>query len=801
MNVKTTIVLALVLIVGIGVYYIYGPDAPPPQDKPAEKKKEAEPLYELEQLVKFEVERPGRPKLIFTKPLKEGKKDEYEDWRLIEPIQAKATNWEINSFADKFKAPKCKESFTPGEGGFPAADRIGLAKPKAVVVVVDKKGASRKLEVGDRVFGGTETYIRLAGADKAHVAELDVRDQLNKEAKEFRAKDLFDFDKAKAVQVDIVHEGKTYTLVKGEGDKWVIDRPVKTPADKSKVDSLLSDIRYLRAEEFVEDAPKNLRAMGLDKPKTTVSVIIEEKIEKKKEEKKEAPTTTQAAEPPKAEIKRTTYTVVFGGVSDLKGEKFYCKLGDQPWVVSVTKANYEKVQPKLDTWRDAKVTQAKVLDATKIDLTVAGVRLTLSKKTGTWAMTAPKVGQAEKSAVDDLLNALKDLKASSWVDDPKDKKAYGLDKPRAEIVLTIKGKPTAERFLVGGDTKSGLLTYVHQAACPSIAVVKIADAKKLLAPALSYRDRSVLRFAKARADQIELTRKGKPIVLAKQKGAWKMTKPVSADADADAVNDLLGDLSSLKARQIAGEGDLAKFGLDKPELKVAVRVKPLPPAKPKPTTTRAATSGPTTTAVAKATTKAASKPAATKPAPPKPRKPKTYTLLVTKKDGKVYAVRPKSTLVAELDDAVYDNLTDEMHDRKPLKFEASKATGVDVVGGEKPLKFAKKDDKWSYVPDPHLTIDEKKVTDLLTGLHDLKVERYVAYVAKDLKPFGLDKPDLTVTIRQEGAKPITMLLSKADKDGKRKATIKTEPGKMKVFIVTKSDTEKFAKKVSDFAKS
>jgi hypothetical protein len=800
MNVKTTIVLALALIVGIGAYLILKPAAPAAKQEAAQKtEKQTKPLYELSQLVKFEVERPGKGKIVFTKPLKPGKEDQYADWELLEPIKAKSSNWEVNSFADKFKALKYKEEFTPGKGGFPAADKIGLAPPKAVVSVTDSKGAAKKIDVGDRVFGGEETYVRLAGKDNAYIAELDVREDLKKDANKFRSKDLFDFDKAKAVQVDVTTDGKKVVLLKGAGDAWVIDQPVKAPADKSKIDSLLSDIRYLRADDFIDDAPKSLTAFGLDKPKTTVSVTIEEKIEEKK---KEQPTTTQATQPAEPKIKRTTYTVLIGGASDLKGDKLYCKLGDEPWVVSVTKSSCDKLQPKLNEWRSAKVVEAKVLDADKIDLTVTGAHLTLEKKSGIWSITSPKPGKAEQSAVKDLLSALNDLKATDWVDQPKDKKSYGLEKPQAEIVLSIKGQTTAERILVGGNTESGLLTYVNDAASPSIAVVKLDAAKKLEAPTLAYCDRSVMHFAKARAEKIDVARKNVTVVLSKQKGTWKMTQPVSGNADADAVNDLLGSLASLKATQIVGEGELAKFGLDKPELKVTVTVKP--PEPPKPTTTRA-TTAPTTTAAA---TAPASRPvgaprtaASTKPAATKPAVRVVHVLLVTKKDGKIYAALPGSRMVYELGKSVYDNLTAEMHDRKPIAFDKDKVSSVEVLGGEKPLNFARKDAAWSYVPDPHLRIDKQKVDDLLKALSDLKVERYVTYAAKDLKPYGLDKPDLTVTITPEGKPAITMLLSKPDKDGKRHATLKAEPGKMMVFIVGKADVTKFAKKLSDFVKS
>ncbi len=797
MNVKTTMVLLLVLVVGVGTYLIVAPKKPAPgtADADAEPKK-SEPMYELAQLVKFELERPDKPKLVFEKPLKAGQTDQYDDWRMLEPVQAKTSNWEVNSFAEKFKAPKSLQKFTPGQGGFPTAEKCGLAEPQAVVTVTDKAGASRTLQIGARVFGSDETYVKLAGEDQAYVAELNVREDLKKDVKKFRSKDLFSFDKANAVQVKIEHEGKIYTVVKGEGDKWVIDQPVEAVADKSKLDSLLSDIRYLRADDFIEDEPKKLTPFGLDKPKTAVTVTVEKKITKeKKDEGDEAPTTTKAAEP-EFEIQRTTHTLAFGGEADLEGKKVYAKLGDKPWVVSVTKTNYEKVQPDLDAWRNPQVTQAKVLDARKINLKVAGKSITLEKKGGTWRMVAPSKGKVDAAAVSDLLSTLNGLKAVSWVDKPgKDKAKYGLDKPRAEITLNIKGQPAVERILVGGDTESGMLTYVHQAASPPVAVVKLDQAKKLLAPVSSYRDRSILTLSKARTDKIELTRKGRPaVVLAKQKGAWTMTKPVTAEADTDAVNDLLGELASLKATQIAGEGKLAEFGLDKPELTLTVTEQP---PKPKPTTKKASTKPATTKAAS--TKPAKGKKAATKAA--KKAKPTVHKLLVAKKGDTIYAARPGGKLIYQLSQATYDNLTAETHDRKVFDFKVDQAVGVEVVGGVKPLKFKKDGDDWTYLPDPHLAVDAKKVKDMITALRDLKAEDYVSYTAKDLKPHGLDKPDMTVTVRLEGGKTLTMKLSKPEKDGGRKGVLAGKDMQGKVFTLTKADIEKFAKDIKDFVKS
>ena len=155
------------------------------------------------------------------------------------------------------------------------------------------------------------------------------------------------------------------------------------------------------------------------------------------------------------------------------------------------------------------------------------------------------------------------------------------NKPRAKVTLTLTGEPNPVTVLVGPASTSGRMVYVRNAAEEGVAAVPEDTIAQLLLGDVSYRNRSVLTFDRERARKIELTRKGgKPVELTRTDAdrTWRMQSPVQAEADADAVRNLLQDVSNLSAKKVVAVGDKAKYGLNEPEVTLAVAVHPLPPA-------------------------------------------------------------------------------------------------------------------------------------------------------------------------------------------------------------------------------
>ncbi len=82
-----------------------------------------------------------------------------------------------------------------------------------------------------------------------------------------------------------------------------------------------------------------------------------------------------------------------------------------------------------------------------------------------------------------------------------------------------------------------------------------------------------------------------------------------------------------------------------------------------------------------------------------------------------------------------------------LKFDLDTVTAIQrqMPGGD--LDLVKKDDSWRFAKPSDKQADDPTISDLLEKTFRLKAERIAAYPAKDLAPFGLDKPAAVVTLK------------------------------------------------------
>ncbi len=110
--------------------------------------------------------------------------------------------------------------------------------------------------------------------------ESSLLEELDKDAGEFRQKDLFDARAFNATHLDVVRAGQTLsfekTTVKNkEGqdeEKWRQTAPAAADVDQTKLDNLLSAITQARASGFAGGTAKT----GLDSPELTATVKSDE---------------------------------------------------------------------------------------------------------------------------------------------------------------------------------------------------------------------------------------------------------------------------------------------------------------------------------------------------------------------------------------------------------------------------------------------------------------------------------------------------------------------------------------------
>jgi hypothetical protein len=790
MNTKTTLIMAGALAVLVAAFFIVRPEEKNPgaKTKTTEKAETTKPLFAdaPKEIIKMTVQRDDET-LIFEKPEKPDAPGEYDVWRMVEPVPGRAVSWEVNSLADKIKDLK----YVATAGSDLSAEAAGLDKPRAVITIADKDGAAHTVEIGKALMAGEDAYVRIQGQDTIYLADGDFKTQLKKKTKEYRDKDVIDFTTADAVRVEIKHDGQDVVLVKADGN-WAFESPFKGPADQGKISSMLNSINSLRADEWVDGKAQTIH--GFESPALAIRVRTEKKIEKPAPETdaKEGEEAEAEKKEPEVDIVNAAFEVQFGNWADISEQnKIFFRLVSPESVGVATKSNYENLVPKLLEWRLTNITQADTLSANKIDLNfAAGDPVALSKADGTWKIEA--TGQpAEVSAVDDLLRTLKDTQGTKFIDGLDDAKAaeYGFDKPAVEITLAIEGKQDPERIQIGAKSPSGMMGYVRRAGSTSVAVVKAEDLDKLSLPAAGYRDRQMLKLKRSEIQSLDLIRDepltGKTVeyAIAKDAGQWTLTKPADATLNDDAINDVLADVTSLRAKLVVGQGDPAQFGLDKPAVRLAIHrevtIVSQPPA-----------------------TQPASQPTSDQAKPEVKTETQSDVLLAAVKDGKAYAQIGGNDTIYEIDQTIYDTLLAELHELTLWKVETSVVVAAGVKTPSATLAFTKADDAWTCDNDPDVAVDKTKVEAHVKAIVDLAPVRFVEYAAADLAAYQLDAPETVISLTLDDKTQHELLVAQTGPDNDDiKGKYAVLKGTNKVVVIKDEALAALNKTLADFVKS
>ena len=474
------------------------------------------------------------------------------------------------------------------------------------------------------------------------------------------------------------------------------------------------------------------------------------------------------------------------------GNKLYAKLVDQPTVFKINKSVVENLQPKVVDLRVKKVLSLAADEVAGVLVELTDATASLVKVEDQWQMIAPQKGQAENNAVSDLLDDVADLKAENFKDEVAALSVYGLDKPAGKLTFRLAGKDETVTLLIGGQSPSGEMTFVKSATGVAVAVVRTADAKKLLAPPATYWDRTILKLPdEANVTRLQLRRTDGTYTLARDANdKWALLTPIAAEADTDQVNKVIDKLEDLAADKIVSVGpDVPEaYAKSADTMQVVVTSEtaaPEPASKP---ATQPATQAtrPATRPTTKPTTQA-SQPTTTKPAP----KP-----IVAQHQITVAKVG-----VGEFAPSLYDDLVGGLRGKKIWTIVPDEIRGLKAVAGTDSLELKKDGKAWKYTADAYVKIDAEKVTKHLEeDLKELTATKFVTHAAAgDLKKYGLDKPWLRLTLTDAKGKTWALTVSHTgeSKTKDRYATASTVPG---VFVLAADTIDKLGKKLKDFKK-
>lgn len=866
MNTKTTLVLAIVAVaVASYVFFVEKPwDA---QEAKAEPKTVAVALYEPKPADpdRVEVQRRDGKKLVLVKDA------ESKAWNMVEPMESPAPETQVKQLIDKVGEIKFDRQYGPNDKDRPSEKVSGLDKPLATVRLLKSDKELASVVIGSRLPTGKGNYLKV---------NTDVKVKVGEEAKTVTAKDVLesttDLSDAFAAKIDsyrdknvvkfdlndvkrmTVEGDRNYVLVKN-GDQWVLESPVRGRADKSKAEGVVRALTSLYVADFKDDQPASYTPYGLEPARMTVKIETEKTVPPKA---KPGDPNTQPADIQPSK-KQVTHEVMVGGPVDASGKQFFARLGGKPWVFSINDYTYKQLATDVVDLQDKVIASIDTPKVKSISSVTPDGSMTLTKQDGKWVGDDKQT--ADQLAVDDLLKAINGLQAVNFVDTKSELITVNWDKPRAKVSVVQEGSLNPITVLVGPPSASGKMVFVRNAAEEAVAAVREEAVAQLLAGPVAYRDRTVMKFDRTRANRLEIAQPGKDKVTLTQKNAqWSMVEPAAAPVERDAVRNLMQDLSNLQAKGVAGSGDLARFGLDKPAATVAIYVepitadpnavvvgeaadaqpaatKPAPAASTQPATTRPAKTIPERIAqieqlieyqktnpkenplatkmlheeLAKLKAQASqpegavseagasSQPAAVAQATkPAPAGPTALVLHLAQKDGKTFGAVEGGDMIYELDSQVFTDATAEMHDREVTQFETAQVSEVQFAEGENSIVLRKSGEDWKYALDSVLPIDKASVTKVLDELKDIKTHQYVSYKADNLAAYGLDIPARSFAVALDGGQRIEVLISaKGPEHDPDKSIYAMIAGQGKVFLLKPDQVTKFTHKLDDFEKS
>ena len=135
--------------------------------------------------------------------------------------------------------------------------------------------------------------------------------------------------------------------------------------------------------------------------------------------------------------------------------------------------------------------------------------------------------------------------------------------------------------------------------------------------------------------------------------------------------------------------------------------------------------------------------------------------------GNLYAKRndeKRVFLVADFQDSSLNKSTFNLRDKTLIKIARDKVDGVEVDVSGKPIQFAKDGSDWKITKPIAARADFSSVEGLVGRVETAQMKSIVTDQASpdDLKKYGLDKPDVTVTIHQGSARAVVEIGGKVE---------------------------------------
>jgi hypothetical protein len=412
----------------------------------------------------------------------------------------------------------------------------------------------------------------------AYVYLVEVRGGERQEQARQRVTHLLPFPAEAATELDIQRPGERIVCRKQNG-QWRIVAPVRTDADDTVINRILSDLAESKVDRTVTAHSGDIASYGLARPLllSVAAGAARQSIEVGKE--------------------NPTGSFVFARRSHPSSITPHPSDSD---ILVVDRRIRDAAEKKLYDLREKTILDFSPEDVMALTYTDGARTIRMVRQPGLpddpqpgWKLVQPTRVRADRGAVERSLNLVSSLRAEQFISEqPEHLARFGLDKPWGSARFNLKGGH-AETLLLGHKTIEGALTRYFARKPGSGPVFTINDnlPRDAAQPPGQWREHHVTDFTRADVVELRLIGKSRSVVCAKSlkpdSDDWGVAEfagpvaesmnlaaaarmPTALHADRDRVNDLLAHLGTLEAKAFLDGAKVKdpRFGLIHPDLKI-----------------------------------------------------------------------------------------------------------------------------------------------------------------------------------------------------------------------------------------
>jgi len=345
-------------------------------------------------------------------------------WRLVEPFEGNVDVTEVVGLTSSLSTLELQRVVAEPEDS-PDLAAFGLDEPRIEIGATTSAGDDIGLLIGEQTPTGGDLYATVAGSNRVFLISGFLDGTFNRTTFDLRDKTILDFARDQVDSLEIAGSDGTIRLDKAD-NRWSLVSPIAAHADFSVTDGIVGRLSTGRMAAIESEDTDELGPYGLDDPRLTVTVGLGS----------------------------STATLLVG--SPTPGGTAYARDTARPLVFTVEESLVAELEQGVDGYRRSNLFAFRPFNATGLEVERDGERWAFERtespdnadgaEDGGWRRTAPEAGEIDRSAMDDLLAKLSNLRAESFI---ATRDATGLDAPASTIQVTFDEDGEQERVIVG----------------------------------------------------------------------------------------------------------------------------------------------------------------------------------------------------------------------------------------------------------------------------------------------------------------------------------------------------------------